>query len=177
MNPDHFPPQYGVFFVLLYVLDLFGIQMLFLPYLRLFFRIGAASGLNHRLPITLEPDRKIELADSTIYWDKANHAIWLCPSSLFRVHATVAKLTVDAIDHTIVGSEIRFSSGIMVSSILLLWVAYQWFTGPAATPAVPPAGLIAFGALGILTVGVNMRILRARMQKLIDGATAELSVM
>lgn len=177
-GPDS-PARYGVLFVLLYLLDLLGIRALFLPYLRRFVPIGTASELNHRLPITLEPDRRIDLANTTIYWDEANHAIWLRPSgfNLSLVPSTVAKLNVDAIGRRIVGSEIRFSSGMIGSSVLMLWLTYRYLTNVPATSAMPPASLIAFGAFAIFAVGMNMRTHRARMQKLIDGATAELSIM
>ena len=176
-SPDS-PAQYGVVFMLLFLLDLFGIRMLFLPYLRLFFRIGTASDLNHRLPIGLERDRKIELANTTLYWDEANHAIWLRPSgfNLFQVPSTVAKLNVDAMDRKIVGCEIRFSSGMILWSMLMLWIAYQ-FLSNAPSKAPPPAVLIAFSAFGIFAIVMNMRKLGNRMQKLIDDATAELSIM
>jgi hypothetical protein len=173
------PAQYGIVFVLLFLLDLLGIRMLFLPYLRLFFPIGTASGLNHRLPSALEPDRTIDLANTTIYWDQANHTIWLRPSgfNLLQVPSTVAKLNVDAMDRRIIGSEIRFSSAMILSALLMLWIAYQFFSNLSAKSTMPPAGFIAFGVFAIFAVVMNMRTHRGRMQKLIDGATAELSIM
>jgi hypothetical protein len=173
------PAQYGVVFMGLFLLDLLGIRMLLLPYLRLFFRIGTASGLNHRLPVALERDRRIELTDTTLYWDDANHAIWLRPSgfNMFQVPSTVAKLTVDGMGGRVIGSEIRFSSGMILWTMLMVWIAYQFLANAPSKAAPPPAVLIAFSAFGIFAIVMNMRKLRNRMQKLIDGATAELSIM
>jgi hypothetical protein len=163
----------------LFLLDLLGIRMLLLPYLRLFFRIGTASGLNHRLPVALERDRRIELTDTTLYWDDANHAIWLRPSgfNMFQVPSTVAKLTVDGMGGRVIGSEIRFSSGMILWTMLMVWIAYQFLANAPSKAAPPPAVLIAFSAFGIFAIVMNVRKLRTRMQKLIDGATAELSIM
>jgi hypothetical protein len=86
-----------------------------------------------------------------------------------------AKFTVDADDQSIVAYEVRFSSGFPLAMAALLWTAYGLFsaTMPADAPILP-ALFIAIAALMALIGGlVNLRILRSRMEKLLQDGLSE----
>jgi hypothetical protein len=172
---------YGNLFVLLYFLDLVAIQMLFLPYLRTFFRIKSMSNWDRAVPALLEAGVKIKLRNSMIYWDKEDHAIWLRPRgfNLIQVPLMVAKLIVDASGKSILGCEIRFSSGFPFILALLLWTAYQVFTAvpEKAADGMPPAVFVAMGGFLVLICWINLRILRSRMERLVEDSVFELNGM
>jgi hypothetical protein len=91
----------------------------------------------------------------------------------------VAKLNVDAADRSITGAEICFSSGVRFVFALFLWTAYQFFStvGPANVDGPPPVVLIFFSAFAVLAVFLNLRILRSRMEKLLQDAVSELGAI
>jgi hypothetical protein len=184
-SPDHSPAawlfNYGGLLTLLFLLDVIAIERLLLPYVRTFLRVGSQSGLDLRLPITLEGERKIELGNSTIYWDKAEHAIWLRPRgfNLIQVPSMVAKLTVDTMGRAITGFEIRYSSGaLIVLGLLVLLI--DLFTsgmtrGKTGLPALFGIAIVAIFAIAAL-VG-KLRTMRSRMQTLVDEAIGEIGAM
>jgi hypothetical protein len=173
-------PWYSNLFFALFFLDWVVIGMLFLPYLRTFFCIKTIPGWDRPVPQSLAPERKTKLRNSMIYWDREKHAIWLRPRgfNLIQIPFVVAKLNVDDADRSITGGEIRFSSGVPFTFVLFLWTAYRLFStvGPAKGGELPPAVLIFFGAFAILAVVLNLRILRSRMDKLLQDAVSEFSV-
>jgi hypothetical protein len=168
------PPWYSSLFVLMYFLDLVAIQMLFLPYLRTFFRIKSMSNWDRAVPALLEAGVKVKLRNSMIYLDKEDHAIWLRPRglNLIQIPLTVARLNVSADNGSICGYEIRLSSGAPILLALFAWAAFLVFSaGPA--PGGPPAVVFVF--LGIFIAGwMNLRIFRSRMEKLVEDAVSEL---
>jgi len=171
---------YGALLTLLFLLDVIAIERLLLPYVRTFLRIGTSPGLNRRLPISLDAARKIELGNSLIYWDKADHAIWLRPRgfNLFQVPSTVAKLKGDAMDRVITGYEIRYSSAALILLTLLGLLVDLFASGLMKGDS---SGMLLFAlAIGVFAIAVvvmNLRKLRSRMQTLVDEAIAELGAM
>jgi hypothetical protein len=154
---------------------------MFLPYLRTFFRVRKISDWDRALPGFLEAETKIKLRSSMIYWVREEHAIWLRPRGLVLVQIPlmIAKLIVDASDKSILGCEIRFSSGFPFVLALVLWTGYQFVsvipTNGAHGP--PLAALMAVGGFFVLISWINLRILRSRMEKLVEDAVSELNGM
>jgi hypothetical protein len=174
-------PWYSNLIVPLYLLDLVAIQMLFLPYLRTFLRVKTISDWDRAIPDLLEAGTKIKLRSSMIYWDKEDHAIWLRPRGLvlIQIPMMVAKLIVDSSNKSILGCEIRFSSGFPFVLTFMLWIAYQFFMAVPMNGAhgPPPAVFAAMGGLVVLIGWINLRMLRSRMEKLVEDAVAELNGM
>jgi len=117
-----------------------------------------------------------------IFWDRENRAIWLRPRgfNLIQVPLTTAKLNVDASDRSIVEDEIRFSSGFPFVMALFLWTAYRLFSAAMAANAnAPPLALFGGIAALVIVIGgfLNLRILRSRMEKLVQDALSELKDM
>jgi hypothetical protein len=172
--------SYGGLLALLFLLDVIAIERLLLPYVRTFLRIDTQSGLNHRLPIKLEGERKVELGNSMIYWDKAHHAIWLRPRgfNLFQVPSMVAKLTVDTMDRAITGCEIRYSSGALIVLGLFVLIFDVLTSGMARSHMhqhLVKLAIVAIFAIG--TIIAKVRAMRSRMQTLVDEAIGELGAM
>src|ERR1700722_16580628 len=181
-NPAMQMPWYDNLFVVLYFLDFLAIQTLFLPYIRTFFCIKTVPILDCPVPEGLEPGKKIKLRNSMIFWDRENRAIWLRPRgfNLIQVPLTTAKLKVDASDRSIVEDEIRFSSGFPFVMALFLWTAYRLFSAAMAANAnAPPLALFGGIAALVIVIGgfLNLRILRSRMEKLVQDALSELKDM
>jgi hypothetical protein len=123
-------PWYGNLIVVFFFLDLIAIQVLFLPYLRTFLRIKTMTVRDRVIPVEFKPGEKMKLRNCMVYWDRENHAIWLRPRgyNLLQVPWMVAKLNIGVDDRSIVGDEIRFSSGFPLFLILFLWTVYQLFS-------------------------------------------------
>ena len=174
-------PWYSNLILPLYVLDLIAIQMLFLPYLRTFFRIKTMSGWDRVIPELLEADTKIKLRNSMIYWDRQDRAIWLRPRgfNLLQMPMMVAKLIVEANDKSIRACEIRFSSGFPFVLALVLWTGYQFFTAIPTNGAVgpPPVVFVALGGFAVLVGLLRLRTLRSRMERLVEDSVSELNGM
>ena len=172
-------PWYGNLFVVSYFLDYVAIWALFLPYMRTFFRIKTTKISDEAVPETLEPEKKIKLRNSMIYWDRENQAIWLRPRgyNLVEVPLVVATLTIDANRNAISESQIRFSSGFPFIMALFLWTAYVLFS--AAMPSNSfAAAFVGFGALMTVVGGFfSLRKLRSRMEILVEEALSELEDM
>jgi hypothetical protein len=172
-------PWYGNLFVVFYILDFAAIWALFLPYMRTFFRIKTTKISDEAVPETLEPEKKIKLRNSMIYWDRENQAIWLRPRgyNLVEVPLVVATLTIDANRNAISESQIRFSSGFPFIMALFLWTAYVFFS--AAMPSNSfVAAFVGFGALMTVVGGFfSLRKLRSRMEILVEEALSELEDM
>ena len=169
---------YGNLFFVLYIADFIGIYALFLPYLRTFIRLRTVPVWDCLVPKTLAVGTKVKLRNSMVYWDVDNRTIWLRPRgfNLVKIPVMVAVLDVDATGKSIAEYEIRFSSGSLVVTALLLWTAYQVF--PTTIPAgagSPPALFIGIFPVMILIVGyLNLRLLGSRMQRLVEDALSEL---
>jgi len=175
-------PWYGNLFVALYILDLLGIHALFVPYLRTFFCLRAATVRDCAIPESLNPGKKIKLRNSMIYWDIETHAIWLRPRgfNFLKVPLMVGRLNIDTNAKSVAGTEIRFSSGFPFVMILFFWTAYRFFsaTMPSAPNGLSPALFVGVASLMFLIVGfINLRILRSRMEQLIDDAVSEIEHM
>src|SRR5262245_44367327 len=167
-------PWYSNLFIVPFILDWLGIYTLFVPYLRTFFSVKTAT-VSCSVPPALNPGRKIKLRNSMIYWDPGTRGIWLRPRGLnsMKVAAMVAKLSIDPNTKSITGTEIRFSSGILVAMALFLWTAYLVFSRvmQSSPNGFSPALFVGFFAVVILIIGFfNLRILRSRMEQVIDDA-------
>jgi hypothetical protein len=172
-----FVPWYGNLFFILFVLDAVATQNLHLPYIRTFFGIRSASIDNQPVPQTLVANTKIKLRNSTIYWDRANHAIWLLPRGFnrWRLQLMVARLNTE--HDTITSQEICFSSGVPIVLALFFWTAYQLFsqTIPADTPGPSAAEFVGIGMILSIVVGfIRLRMNGARMELLVQDALSEL---
>ncbi|MBV9459054.1 MAG: hypothetical protein JO141_16245, partial [Bradyrhizobium sp.] len=143
-------PRHGEPFIFLLLLDFILIPMTWLPYYRTFFPIKTVSGWNRAVPVSLQPEEKIKLRNSLIYWDRPNQTIWLRPRgfNVIQVPSTIARLNIDAADRSITGGEIRFSSGATLGYVAVLWIVYELFTSVSfqkGMTGVPPGVLLFFG--------------------------------
>ena len=175
-------PWYSNLFVVLYLLDFVAIYALYLPYIRTFFRIKTAVVSDCSIPGVLEVGRKVKLRNSMIYWDVESRTIWLRPRgfNLVQIPLVVAKLGSDDGRVSITGYETRFSSGFPVVMAVFLWTAYRLFsaTMPANANLPPPALLAGIAAVFFLIIGFfNLRILRSRMDRLVEDALSEFKEM
>ena len=175
-------PWYSNLFLVLYILDFIAIYALYLPYIRTFFRLKTATVRDCAIPRALEAGRKIKLRNSMIYWDIESRAIWLRPRgfNLVQIPLVVATLNVAASEKSITGYETRFSSGSPFVMALFLWTAYIFFSATmAASPNLPsPAQFVGIAAVFFLIVGfINLRIIRSRMDRLIEDVLSELKEM
>jgi hypothetical protein len=170
---------YGNLIIPLFLLDLFAIQMLFIPYLRTFLRIKTMTAWDRAVPQSLQAGTKIKLRNSMIYWDRDEHAIWLRPRgfNLILIPLTVAKLNVSNDDRSILGCEIRLSSGSLFLLALFLWTGYQVFSLGPTPKGVPPIVFVVMGAFALFAVWMNVRMLRSRMAKLLEDAAPDLDGM
>jgi hypothetical protein len=87
-NPPHDVPRnnppgtiewFGVMAFVLLIVDFIAIQVLFLPYLRTFFRLKTMPVRDCPVPAALEVGKKIKLRNCVILWDRGTRAIWLRP--------------------------------------------------------------------------------------------------
>jgi hypothetical protein len=175
-------PWYSNFFLLLYILDFMAIYALYMPYLRTFFRLKTATVQDCVIPWALEADRKVKLRNSMIYWDRAARTIWLRPRgfNLVQMPLMVAKLNIDISERSIAEYEIRFSSGFPFVMAVFLWTAHRFFsaTMPANATLPLPALFVGIASVLFLIVGFfNLRILRSRMDRLIDDVLSEFKEM
>ncbi|HEY5128633.1 MAG TPA: hypothetical protein VIJ35_15315, partial [Bradyrhizobium sp.] len=86
----------------------------------------------------------------------------------------------DASERSIAEYEIRFSSGFPFVMAVLLWTAYRFFsaTMPANANSPSPAQFVGIAAVFFSIVGfVNLRILRSRMDRLIEDVLSEFKEM
>jgi hypothetical protein len=172
-------PWYGNLFVVFYLLDSVAIWALFLPYMRTFFRIKTTKINDEAVPETLEPEKKIKLRNSMIYWDRQNQVIWLRPRgyNLVEVPLVVAALKIDANRNAFSESQIRFSSGFPFIMALFLWTAYVFFSAAMPSSSLA-AGFVGFAALMTVIGGLfSLRKLRSRMGILVEEALSELKDM
>jgi hypothetical protein len=173
---------YDNLFILIYFVDIAATQILFLPYIRTFFRIGSAPVDNQTIPHALPTNTNIKLRNSIICWDQTNHTIWLRPRGFnrLRLMLMVAKLSTDVTQKAITRREICFSSGIPIAMVLFFWTAYQMFSQDMpATGVGPSAGkFVGMAFVFALISGViQIRRDRARMALLVQDALAELQTM
>lgn len=171
-------PWYSNLFVVLYILDFIAIQILFVPYLKTFIRV-ATTARNCVISIRLEASRKVKLRNGLILLDAETRTIWLRPRGFnrFRISLMVAALKLDAQGKSIIGDEIRFSSGFPIIVLLFFWTAYEFFsaTMPSVSGMPSPARFVGIPALFFLIVGfIHIRMLRSRMKILVEDALAEL---
>jgi hypothetical protein len=169
----------GSLFVALCILDVFAIWRLFLPYVRRFFRIKRAALPDIAIPNDLQPDAKIKLGQSLIYWDRQARQIWLRPRgfNLVQVPSMVAKLNVDPDEPTIIGGEIHLSPALPTVAALLLWIFHQVLTQfPAGTPLPiePFLVLVAFVVVGGF---LHVTMARRRMETLVLDALQDIRHM
>ena len=181
-NPANKLPWYSNLFMVLYILDFVATLNLFLPYLKTFFRLKTTPIVDCAIPYALEDRKKTKLRNSLVFWDRENGAIWLRPRgfNLFQAPLMVAKLNTDRFDKLIIEQEIRFSSGFPFVMALFFWTAYQLFSVamPANASVPSPGQFVGFGALMFLVVGfVQLRMLRSRMEKMVQDALSELKEM
>jgi hypothetical protein len=175
-------PWYSGLFILLYFVDIAATQILFLPYIRTFFRIGSAPVDSQPIPHALPTNTNIKLRNTIICWDQPNHTIWLRPRGFNRLRLmfTVAKLSTDTKQTAITKREICFSSGIPIAMVLFFWTAFQMFSQTMpANRAGPSAGKgIGIRIIFMMIAGyIRLRRDRARMQLLVQDALAELQTM
>lgn len=175
-------PWYGSLFLLVYFVDIAATQILFLPYIRTFFRIGSVPVNNQPIPHALPTNTNIKLRNSIICWDQTSHTIWLRPRGFNRVRLmlVVAKLSTDVMQKAITRCEICFSSGIPIAMVLFFWTAYQMFSQDMpANGAGPSAGKFVGIAIVFAIIGgfIQVRRDRARMELLVQDALSELQTM
>jgi hypothetical protein len=164
--------------VVLVILDLIAIQTMFLPYLRIFFRLKTAMVRDCSVPSNLESRKTIKLRNSVIYWEKETQTIWLRPRglNLFQAPLMAAALKTDPEGRSITGDELRFSSGFPFTVALLLWGAFESFPATAsANISFPPALL--FIGLAALVFLIGGFVSRSRMEILVQDALSELKDM
>jgi len=158
------------------VLDLLGLIALYRPYLRTFLRIGSMAD-RFMLRSDLEPEKTIKLSQSLIFWDRPDHTIWLRPRGLvlFQIPMMVARIHVDADDRSVLGWEVRLSSG-GIAVFALGIASFYWFLIAAASAGKgPPLVVLAgFGVVAIIVAGLNLRTLRSRMMNLVTEALPEI---
>jgi hypothetical protein len=174
---ETFTPQwFGLPIGAVVLLDLLGMIVLYRPYLRTFLRIGSMAD-RFMLRPELEPEKTIKLSHCLIYWDRPNHAIWLRPRGLvlFQIPMMVARIHVDADDRTVLGWEVRLSSG-GVGFFVLGAAAACWSFVATALPhgGLPPGVLAGLAAFTIVVGGLNLRALRSRMMDLVTDALPEI---
>ncbi len=173
-------PWYGMLIVPFFFLDLIAIQALFLPYLRMFFRIKTTPVPDCVIPSRFEPGKKTKLRNSMICWDREDDAIWLRPRGLnvIQIPMVVARLNAGADGRSIVATEIRFSSGAVLLFMLLLWTGYQLLSRmPPSTDTPPQFVLLGFGAFAAVACVLNVWIIRSRMDRLVQDALSEIGGM
>jgi hypothetical protein len=162
-------------------LDFIAIQLLFLPYLRTFFRLKSAALLNCSVPSSLESGTRIKLRNSMIWWDLEARAIWLRPRGLnaLAVPFMVARLDVDANGTSVAAGQIRLSSGLPFAAALLFLSNYMTFKSIFPHPDMSAlAFFLAFNGLGLSMVGYfAVRLLLSRMGILVGEAVTELNGM
>jgi hypothetical protein len=182
LTPKNSPeniPWYSNLLIILYFLDFAGIQFLFLPYLRTFFRLKTMALPDCPISRALSERTKTKLRNSLIYWDSDNQTIWLRPRGFNRIKMPlmVAALNVHAGGKTIVANEIRFSSGFPLVMILFFWTAFRLFsaTMPPELNSWLPAPFVGIGALMFIVAGFfRLRADKSRMQRLVEEALLEL---
>lgn len=164
----------------LFALDVLAIQFMLQPYLRTFLRIGTfgrQGAISKNLAADLATETSIKLRNAMIHQDSRDRLIWLRPRgfNLVQIPLTIARLNVSPDGKSILGYEIRLSSGFLVLLVLLLWLVYQAIS-TMPRPGLPPPVLFALlGFLAIVVCGANVRILRSRMKKLAEDAVSELT--
>lgn len=174
-------PWYGNLFFILYILDVIAIYALYLPYVRTFFRLKTATVRDCAIPASFEAGSKIKLRNSLIYWDREAQTIWLRPRgfNLVQIPLMVAKLNVGAGGTSIDEYETRFSSGFPLVMAAFLWTVYRLSSATLPANATPsPALFVGIAAVFFLIAGFfNVRILRARMERLIEDTLSEVKEM
>ncbi|MTJ82831.1 MAG: hypothetical protein F8N37_17725 [Telmatospirillum sp.] len=174
-------PWYGNLFIILFLLDMLGILTLFRRYLETFLKIKAIAINDNVIRGGLVDGKMVKLRNSIIYWDKANYTIWLRPRGLNIVHAPmmVAKLNTSKSGTNIISTEIRLSSGCIAIIAAFLWAAYNFLSKAMPSNVVFPSPIIFIGVFFLMFLfvgGINLKILRGRMEKLIGDALPELTV-
>jgi len=190
-NPPHDVPRnnppatiewFGTLAFVLLIADFAAIQVLFLPYLRTFFRLKTMPVRDSPIPATLEAGKKIKLRNCTILWDRETRVIWLRPRGLnvLQVPFAVAALSMDAGDRWISAARIRFSPAPPLFFALLLAQVY-WSTSATMRPGVTfpsPAVVVGiFVLLFLIGAPIGLLRLRSRMEILVRDALAELKDM
>lgn len=181
-NPAANFPWYGNIFIVLAILDLLALNNLYLPYLRTFHRIATRPLSACVIPRSLESGAKVKLCNNVIFWDKEHQAIWLRPRGFnqFRTPLLAAKLNTDPLCTSILNLEIRLSSGFPWIMLVFLCSAYQFFSAsmPTNGNGLSAAQFVGIAAVLFCLVGyINLKILGARLEKLVQDALAELDRM
>jgi hypothetical protein len=180
MSREPAPWSADLFFLII-VVDFIAIQLLFVPYLRMFFRIKSAALHDCALPASLEAGTKIKLRNSTILWDREGQTIWLRPRGLnvFLVPFGVARLEVDANGTSITRGEIRLAFGQPFVVVLILWTAYTTLSAspPNGEPRFVAVIIATFTVFALIAGYFALRKLRSRMGILVGEAVTELNGM
>jgi len=127
--------------VVLYFADILAVIVMFVPYLRTFWRMKTIPLDGPALPRWLEPRQKTKLRNSLIYWDMDGSAVWLRPRgfNFFRAAGAIVKLNVNEAGRSIANAEIRYSSGLVLVLILFFVTAYLMFSMVALGNSLGPA--------------------------------------
>jgi hypothetical protein len=174
------PPWYANLFIIFYFLDILALWFLFVPYIKTYFRIGAAPVENTPIPTSYEMGKKIKLSNSILLWDNETKAIWLRPRGLnfVQVQLMIGKLIVDESRRSIVSREVRFSSGFPFIMVLFLFTAFKFFSvvpDDAFKSWASPAKFIGIAAVIFTVVGyIQLKELRRRMGKIVEDALSEI---
>jgi len=172
-------PWYNQIFFVLFILDVIARLNLFRPYLDTFFRLKVTPVSDCPIPGNLEEKKKIKLSNNILYWEKERRAIWLRPRgfNFLRVPPMAAKLNTDESGKSIVSQEIRFSSGVPVIIVLFMFTAYKFSSMVMPSQAMAGAFVGFFSLICIISGYVQFKFYRARMEKLVLDALAELKAM
>jgi hypothetical protein len=178
-RPTFQAPWYSNLFLVFLVLDFVATRALFLPYLRTFFRLKTAAVIGCPLPAFVDPETRIRLRNSSIYWDQRARAIWLLPRGLniLQFPFVAAVFKVDPNSRSLAGYEIRHSSGFAFSIMIFLLTAGEFiFKAVSANDNAPSPWLfVGFAGLAFLIlIPIHLRMCRSRMEKLVQDALSEL---
>jgi hypothetical protein len=174
--PKSAPPWYGNLILPLFALDVMGIQLLLLPYLRTFFRIKTVTIRDVPIPSTLGPGAKTKLGNTTVRWDRERHIIWVRPRGLnsFQVPFTVAALNIDERGSFIRGFQVRFSTGFLVVLAVMILTLYRAMS--ADFPQMPWIAFLGISALmGVIAGAAAVLISRRRMEMLAHDGLSDLA--
>jgi len=179
-NPIGEMPWYFNLFIVVYILDFVALISMFIPYLNTCLPVKKSEVVELKVRSEITRNMKVKLRNTILFWDDANRSIWLRPRgiNLLQVQLVSARLTTDDEGVSLVAKEIRFSSGFPIAMILFFWAAYHFFglTMPTGTQGPTPGQFVGFAALFFIVVGVvNVRIMVARMEKLLQDALQEIS--
>jgi|GEM_PF-816096 len=163
--------------VVLYFADVLAVVVMFVPYLRTFWRMKTLPFDGPALPRWLEPGQKTKLRNSLVYWDIDGSAVWLRARgfNFFRVAGAIAKLNVNETSRAIANAEIRYSSGLVLVLVLFFVTAFLMFsTAVPGNSSGPAIAIGVFFVMFLVSAFIRRKRLISRMEMLVQDALEEL---